>query len=1060
MSTTIDIQNKCPLGGGSTCQENSQIRARKDVVKDATDYEYCTHYFLFGQWIGQLNYGEKPLKIWDVKIQYTPFNSRYTRSEVVTVYYRKDSNRNRIKVPLILGIKESKSDGYRWYENLGKGNTIWKEINDTSGFPKSDTDPANSQFKDKLDELACKLQNIVEINLSKDKDEEYCHSHDNDGVYTKKIKVRLNPDTFDFPNYVTFDHTPNTSDTGNNELTIGGFNIGGTPQTGFSVLNFPITATKITVFVPACDHSKPFLFHINSNDQNNKWFKNTGGDTWVDVTSNSNFNKKTPDQANEHLKTNFKTLTGNLSIQQCNAPSEVKLDIKRIPSSGRDETVYFDGKNPILVKKVDGNSIPNVFLKYSHKPVTDNSKTFTVSKDLQNKGVIGTSVHKKVKDFFVYFWESETSRPILVGITKGSDQPKYYSRRNNSNENWMNTNVVGMSEREALDDQNCNRNGAIPFEISKPEDPSQFVSKAKSSACINTTRTITGPTTNFLFVDNKYNIKEYTVHNHDNSFPGSFIGTQISRVTFGGEDTTGIKLPQGYTVSKIRVYSHEPTSAPLMLQFIKKDRIEESTWFESKDSNGLTWAKLGNRSSGFYGPDGMPTEKLTTGLDDVRCLCNNEVVMDLTKSYSEALTNYCCNSHKGTGQENITVTFQPISFITSSIPCYKHDINNGITLIGMKYYEDRDHSQRKMVVLNTKEFPIQGSLSVYTFYCMTQKPVLIYVNSPGHSSVTGWYQESTTSDNSQWNKLSNELPDEIPDNFKECDKKTKLVQLLGVLGCPNSWHCSQSSGGTTTVQVTHRTTLSSSLQGSPGDGPASKGSRSSELGSDCKGEYGVCHSPPDEQEEEGPTAGYSPEKKDEKSDKSTEEKKPEEVSAPSGAGKGAIPPGQEGSPAVPKPPQAPVSGPRGGTYKGTISSSSSHDWNSGFKKLSRKIRVRVAPLFPTSVKPIASEGTKHTQQPEASAVKPVDSDKSAPPDDQTNGEGNTAARSVPDSGTSPGSNSSDPDGWVKTTLSVLTGTLAGAGSLTGFGWWIYKRYKGDPWVRHGYSIDRLKNVPY
>ncbi|AFZ79472.1 hypothetical protein BEWA_023210 [Theileria equi strain WA] len=32
-------------------------------------------------------------------------------------------------------------------------------------------------------------------------------------------------------------------------------------------------------------------------------------------------------------------------------------------------------------------------------------------------------------------------------------------------------------------------------------------------------------------------------------------------------------------------------------------------------------------------------------------------------------------------------------------------------------------------------------------------------------------------------------------------------------------------------------------------------------------------------------------------------------------------------------------------------------------------------------------------------------------------------------------------------LGTSSGTLAGAGGLTGFGWWIYKRSKGDPWVR-------------
>ncbi|EKX73057.1 hypothetical protein BEWA_016180 [Theileria equi strain WA] len=43
---------------------------------------------------------------------------------------------------------------------------------------------------------------------------------------------------------------------------------------------------------------------------------------------------------------------------------------------------------------------------------------------------------------------------------------------------------------------------------------------------------------------------------------------------------------------------------------------------------------------------------------------------------------------------------------------------------------------------------------------------------------------------------------------------------------------------------------------------------------------------------------------------------------------------------------------------------------------------------------------------------------------------------------------------------VLTGVCVISGSLTGFAYWLYKRTNGDPWVRHGYSIECLKNVPY
>ncbi|AFZ79764.1 hypothetical protein BEWA_026130 [Theileria equi strain WA] len=36
---------------------------------------------------------------------------------------------------------------------------------------------------------------------------------------------------------------------------------------------------------------------------------------------------------------------------------------------------------------------------------------------------------------------------------------------------------------------------------------------------------------------------------------------------------------------------------------------------------------------------------------------------------------------------------------------------------------------------------------------------------------------------------------------------------------------------------------------------------------------------------------------------------------------------------------------------------------------------------------------------------------------------------------------------------ISSGTLTGAGGLTGFGWWAFKRSKGDPWVRQVYLMD-------
>ncbi|EKX72559.1 hypothetical protein BEWA_050270 [Theileria equi strain WA] len=49
---------------------------------------------------------------------------------------------------------------------------------------------------------------------------------------------------------------------------------------------------------------------------------------------------------------------------------------------------------------------------------------------------------------------------------------------------------------------------------------------------------------------------------------------------------------------------------------------------------------------------------------------------------------------------------------------------------------------------------------------------------------------------------------------------------------------------------------------------------------------------------------------------------------------------------------------------------------------------------------------------------------------------------------------------IKTTISVTTGILVTSALACFAGWKLYKRFKGDPWVRHGYPIEFLRNVPY
>ncbi|AFZ79720.1 hypothetical protein BEWA_025690 [Theileria equi strain WA] len=606
---------------------------------------------------------------------------KYGILDLVATYYHNYDNSGTIRTPLILGIRDYLRGPYEWYENTGDGIT-WRPINGTG--------------------------------------------------YKNRIRVKLNPDTFSFPNYVLFEHTS----TQGSELTIGGFNIG-----------------------------------ESSNEKyNNRWFKRIdGGNRWEEA-ADFNFKNKTLEEVNKYVKKNFQTITGNLSVQECSAPGIVQLDVNKIPSPGKNETVYFYNGTPIHVEKIDGN---------------------------------GSTNRISVTGFFVYFWQGEPNRPILLGITKVSDTPEYYSYWGNTGGglgNWSSRLTSGKLLEYLLDDQNCRRNYAIPVNLNKPEDPYQFLSSGNKSTCIKETRKISGPTiiSPSSPPNSEYTVKEYTV--------GGGGGTQISRATYDKQGTTGITLPRSYAISKIRVYLH--SSIPLMLQFMPKNAEEKSKWFYSTRENGLTWASASKTKSEKFYAGGQPTEALTTELDDVRCLRNSAVTLNLSLDNSKTLSDkhtsgenkYCCEKHSEV-ERKVTVTNGPNSLDGLSLTCYKHEIDIGTELIGIKYYNGQS-SGRKSIKLTGNEFPIPGSLSVYTFYC-GGKPVLIYMNHTSNGTAKGWYKKD--GDDQPWVRLSNELPNEIPDNFKECGQKTQLLEQLGKLGCQNLGHCTQNSSGATMVSVAYGT---------------------------------------------------------------------------------------------------------------------------------------------------------------------------------------------------------------------------------------------------------------
>lgn len=199
----IDIRKKCPKENDDTgtCQDDQSIQADKGDLEGTPHYGYVTHSGLSGRIIKGLTYSNKPLQIKNGKIT-AAFSREYSNLEKVTTYYytKNNSNADHINVPLIIRVR-NKGGAYHLYINKGGDHTKWEKDSHTG-----DTIPANHNttpyLTKKLNRLTCQLHKLHRIDLKKsDKDPPYyCTLCSRANVKVKTVtKVR--------EIYTKFEHT-------------------------------------------------------------------------------------------------------------------------------------------------------------------------------------------------------------------------------------------------------------------------------------------------------------------------------------------------------------------------------------------------------------------------------------------------------------------------------------------------------------------------------------------------------------------------------------------------------------------------------------------------------------------------------------------------------------------------------------------------------------------------------------------------------------------------------------------------------------------------------------
>ncbi|AFZ81055.1 hypothetical protein BEWA_004630 [Theileria equi strain WA] len=175
MSPSIDIKYKCSEKNNrrkkgkiepGICRHGfeASLRNLSNSPKE-TGYKVCKH--KGGTFnIRRLTYGNEELKDESESLLTRKHN---IITEVCTYYSDKyNGDDERIKVPLILGVREKTGTPYHWYENLGGNNLTWREINDTSGFPQFSNE-STQKFLGKLNELTCQLHKLHSVNIYEDR---------------------------------------------------------------------------------------------------------------------------------------------------------------------------------------------------------------------------------------------------------------------------------------------------------------------------------------------------------------------------------------------------------------------------------------------------------------------------------------------------------------------------------------------------------------------------------------------------------------------------------------------------------------------------------------------------------------------------------------------------------------------------------------------------------------------------------------------------------------------------------------------------------------------------
>ncbi|EKX72448.1 hypothetical protein BEWA_049150 [Theileria equi strain WA] len=554
---------------------------------------------------------------------YLPITVDPDNGKGISVYYwNKDDGRTN---PLLIEF-ETPSGYSRWIENISSNgkHERWRALSWKEEKPPG--------LKTRLDLLSCIYNKTVQINVGKF---EGCHKnhhplHKNRFNYSYKNV----PETYP-PIYV------HTYESTNGPFVISGVTFNSQSQ------NFQVNpllfngVIRFMAYVSPCDKENPFLICVESTGAGShseyNWYERKDNNGNWKKHSFPGRSQLSPEEAGTEAEGFFETVQSTLKLNECyvSTPDNgIQLDVRLTLNDGQHLLQYTDTSTtnmtvPIFITKSREDLVPG-FFKNSHKPATKDRRKFSVSKYLKSEGEIGgvRRAVSGVENVYVYFWEGNTIRPIIIKIqVSGEDTPRYYSKGNGSRDSWMydmnrKKNIINL-----LDHWNCENNNAIPIELTMPTDTERFRSSVSPSKYL-TNGLVTSSGSSYIPRGSNgiYKVEGYQINGDK----------KISRVTYNNK-STNIIPPYGYEGPTLNIYywKDDGNNVPLLVEFKPKDVKKPSIWYENLGKDNTKWKPVSpTEAEKFYIDKDRKkelTDVFTKRLHEVNCTVNQIVQLDISQ---------------------------------------------------------------------------------------------------------------------------------------------------------------------------------------------------------------------------------------------------------------------------------------------------------------------------------------------------------------------------------------------------------------------------------------------